>query len=186
MTKTDTIACLSVITATYPNLSLTEATVDAWAELLQDLPADVVRESVIHVLRSQKGAWWPTPGSVRQEAMRLLHQEWPSVDQAWGQVQRAIHRWGRSPGDQDWRLIPWSDVEQFFDPLVWRVVQSIGWVELCEGDPSILRGQFLRFYQAAQERVERDRLQGTALPSDTPVSLAQWSQSFGQGGSNYA
>lgn len=184
MTKTDTIACLSLITATYPNLTLTEATVDVWAELLHDLPTDTVRDAVMHVLRQQKGAWWPTPGAIRTMVRNMLAPQWPTPDRAWHQVTQAVRRYGYMQPQ-----VALASLE----PPVARVAQALGWQEICASENiGVLRGQFLKLYEFLRDADASDAATlGFALPqaesrsavaeNETPrvVDLATWSQQFG-------
>lgn len=179
MTRTDVMQCLLLITGAYPNLAITEVTVDAWSALLEDLPADTARQATVNILRQQTGSWWPTPGSIRQEVMRLLHGDWPSVDQAWGQVTQAIRRYGY--------MHPHEAIASL-DPPVAQVARALGWQDICEAEPGIIRGQFAKFYMDARSTAAKNPEQ-SALPVESPdtldnarvVELTQWASKFGKG-----
>ena len=152
---------LALVTATYPNLVLTRATIYAWHELLDDLPTDVLHRATVAVLRRQKGAWWPTPGAIREEAGFLMEQT-PPLDQAWGQVRRAVADFGYMRPDQALASL---------HPTVGRVAQAIGWQDICQAELGIIRGQFLRLYQSAL-----DDPHANPPPSDAVAGLgiASW------------
>lgn len=177
MTHDETRECLVLITGTYPNLTLTKATLEAWQTLLEDLPGNVVKQAVVQVLRQQTGSWWPTPGSVRQEAMRLLHGDWPSVDQAWGQVVSAIRQYGY--------MRP-AEALEHLDPPVAQVVRSLGWQDICEAEPGIIRGQFVKFYTDARSTAIHHQAAQPLIPvegKENPrrEALSAWLSGFGRG-----
>ena len=182
MTRDETRELLVLITGTYPNLKLTKATIDAWATLLSDIDAVVARSATVRVLRQQEGAWWPTPGAIIREATEIIEGSWPSVDQAWGQVMAAVRKWGY--------MNP-SAAMQDMDPRLARVVTALGWRDICEADPGVIRGQFIKLYTDARE-VHRKQGPAALPPSEShgltvirteqkTAALSQWAQVFGQG-----
>jgi hypothetical protein len=184
MTRDETALCLALVTYVYPKLTVTEGTLDAWTLLLEDLPFSEVKAAMVLVLRRQTGAWWPTPGEIRQAVCEVRPNRLPTADEAWGQVTQGIRRWGY--------MRP-RDAYSEMHPLVVRVVQNIGWQEICEANPDVIRGQFARFYTEARETATRQALAGSepalpASPSDAPSALAsdraslvaQWAARLGQ------
>ena len=176
MTHDETRECLVLITGTYPNLKLTKATLEAWHTLLEDLPGDIAKQAVIQVLRQQTGSWWPTPGSVWQEAMRLLHGDWPSVDQAWGQVTQAIRQYSY--------MRP-AEALASLDPPVAQVVRAIGFQDICEAEPGVIRGQFVKFYLDARSVTTQRQTAPPLIPVEDGMNprravISNWLSGFGQ------
>lgn len=175
MTIDETALILGQITATYPALRINRATIEQWHRLLQDLDYDQVRAATETVLRTQEGAWWPAPGAIRREVVRRHTPPTPSADVAWGQVLRAIQRWGY--------MQPQAALAEL-DPVVRRVTQAFGWQALCEGQADVVRGQWIRLYQSAQDDGERRQVSLAAgTVEDTPerTAMAQWLRHFGRG-----
>jgi hypothetical protein len=134
---------LAYVTAAVPQVAIPAQTAEVWWDLLGDLPYPVAAQAVRLVLARQRGAWWPSIGEIRETAMALQHPDWPSVDQAWGQVRAAVRRYGYYQP---------AEALATLAPPVREVVEAMGWTEICEADPDVLRGQFARFYQAARAR----------------------------------
>lgn len=176
MTQAEVAKCLTIITAAYPNLTLTEATIVIWADLLDDIPFDLGRKAIKRVLQRQTGTWWPAVGTVRQEALSLVRPGMPGVDEAWRQVTHAIRRYGYMQPEE---------ARNACDSAVSRMIDVIGWQSLCEGDPDVTRGQFIRLYQAAQSREIQDvhdhfGALGSADSYALPHVVSEWMQDFGK------
>ena len=139
MTRQDVVAILAYITATYPNLTASAATVTAWHDLLADLPAPAVYAAVKRVLQTQTGAWWPDIGTIRRWALAFAGTAVPSADAAWAAVQAAVDRYGYYQPDAALASLP---------PTVAQVARGLGWDQICLGDPGVVRAHFLRLYEA--------------------------------------
>jgi hypothetical protein len=150
MTRDETARILALVTATIPTLTCPPETVDAWHALLGDLPYVTVRQATLRVLARQTGAWWPTPGAIRQEAWALQAQSRPSAEDAWRQVMAAVLRYGREKPHEALASL---------DPPVRAAVQALGpwaWTSLCTGEEHTMRQQFLRIYGAMAEAATQD------------------------------
>ena len=182
MNREETALCLGLVSYTYPKLTVTEGTLDTWTLLLEDLPFDQVKAAMVLVLRRQTGAWWPTPGEIRQAVQELSPQRLPSVDEAWGQLVQGIRRWGYMRPQEAYAEM---------HPVVSRIARNIGWQDLCEAEGDVIRGQFARFYADALEHVTWDREREALTAGSTPDSLedgsplrraalANWLSGFGR------
>jgi hypothetical protein len=159
MTPDETRKVLAYCVTVLPSLRLPDEpqlsrVVAAWTDLLGDLPYPVVQQAVRAVLATQEGPWWPTPGAIRQAAARLTRPPVPAADEAWGLVQAAVARYGYMQPAEALASLP---------APVQAVVRAIGWLDLCTGDPDVVRGQFLRLYDAAVARSTRAALLPPAL-----------------------
>lgn len=118
---------------------------DVWCEMLADLPDDLLVAAVrSHLENSQ---WLPSIAEIRHAAVGLMRQASPasqSAIDAWGDVKQAIARVGsyNSP--------------EFVNPITARVVQRMGWREIClsEDPEAVVRAQFERYYNAEMMRAE--------------------------------
>ena len=182
MTREETGLCLALVTYTYPKLTVSEGTLDTWTLLLEDLPFDQVKTAMVMVLRRQIGAWWPTPGEIRQAVQELTPRRLPSLDEAWGQLVQGIRRWGYMRPHEAYAKM---------HPLVSRIARNIGWQDLCEAEGDVIRGQFARFYADAIEHAAWDREREALTAGSTPDSLedgsnprravlSHWLSGFGQ------
>ena len=154
MTAQEVAKLLAFITAVYPSIDIRQGTVEAWAELLGDLPYEVAVAGTKKVLAQQEYPTLPAVGKIRAACLDLTTPRLPTAMDAWGEVKRAISNHGYySP----------EEALASLSPPVAKVVRMLGWREIClSEEPEILRAQFRKAYEAV---VERDR--GMAqLPAD--------------------
>lgn len=118
---------------------------EVWLEMLGDLPADLLAAAVrSHIERSQ---WLPSVAEIRQAAVKLMRQGSPAQESAidaWGSVKREVRRVGS------------YGAPYFVNPITARVVQRMGWREIClsEDPEAVVRAQFERYYNAEMMRAE--------------------------------
>ncbi len=136
-------------------------TLEAWTLLMADLPADVTKRAVVDVLRTQQGAWWPTPGEIRARVAVLTGHDTPSAEEAWGLIMTAVRRYGWMQPREAIASLP---------SLVAAVASDIGWMELCESDPEIMRGQFRALWESRAQR-ERNRAARGEAPIAHPLPI---------------
>jgi hypothetical protein len=159
MTTADTRRLLAYCVTVLPSIRLPEEPqlsrmVDAWTDLLEDLPYPVVQQAVRAVLGTQEGAWLPTPGAIRQAAARLQAPPVPDAETAWGLVLEAVRRFGY------WR--PAEALASLPEP-VRTVAAHLGWDAICEANPDVLRGQWRAYYTAHVEAAARQAVVAPAL-----------------------
>jgi hypothetical protein len=140
MTREEVGTLLAYIAAALPAVQVAPETVRVWHDLLGDLPRDVAFAAVRRVLMTQRGSWLPAPGEIRAAAVALQSAPVPSADAAWGQVMAAVRQWGYYEPARALAAL---------DPPVRAVAEAIGWDALCQGDPDVVRGQFVRLYAEA-------------------------------------
>ncbi len=150
MKKTETIQLLAVISAAYPNMQVTEATVSIWHELLEDLDFNVALAAVKKLIL--ESPYPPAISDVRKRAMEIMTPPEEKIDaaEAWGEVEQAIRYFGS-----------YREVEALasMSPRVAKVVRWIGWREIClSEEPGVVRGQFLKMYQQVAEREQKEKL----------------------------
>jgi hypothetical protein len=153
VTRSECAKLLAYAAAAVPQARVPAQTAEVWWDLLGDLPYPVAAQALRRVLAEQRGTWWPAIGDIRAAAQELLDPGHPSVEQAWGQVQAAVRRYGYYQPDAALASL---------DPAVRAVAEALGWEAICLGDPDVLRGQFARYYTAHTNAADRAR----RLPAD--------------------
>jgi hypothetical protein len=131
--------------ATFPNANATAATGVMYVERLGSIPPEELEIVINECI--DRSEFLPTIARIK-EMHRQLHNPVP-VDGAqagWESVQKAILGVGT-----------WG-APKFKDPIVKRVVDSFGWLNLCLSENQMAdRAQFIKFYDAfaRQEADER-------------------------------
>lgn len=118
--------------------------VGAWGRLLGDLDQQTAVAAVESIAVDGE-RFAPQPGQIRARALELTTRESiPDVDVAWGEVTKAISRYGHTtPVGQ----IPWSH------PAIHGAVDALGWQRICAStDLMVDRAHFIRFYGKAHAR----------------------------------
>lgn len=122
---------------------------------LSDLSFDVARAAVDRSIKTSE--WIPTIALIRKEAGEVQGGSRRSGSEAWGDVMRAISRFGshRTPA--------------FVDPQVNEVVGIVTWRQICEADGRTLascRRTFIDTYDAINaDQRKRDQIAaGAAAP----------------------
>lgn len=157
MTINETARILAVIAAAYPRFQVDAEglTLNIWYEMLGDLDYEIVQVAIKKLML--ESPFPPAIADVRKIAAEITIPEEDRIDSAdaWGEVVRAIRRYGYY--DPDGAI-------QSMSNRTARVVQMIGWREICSCDePSVVRGQFLRMYEQVSNREKKDALMPVEL-----------------------
>lgn len=143
MKKSEAAKLVSVALVAYPAQGgkLSEAQqlqlVDVFADLLGDLTYEQCSAALRVLVQTKQ--WMPTVAEIRATVLELATGPGSAGGDAWGQVLKAIHRYGA------WRA-PGSDF-QFDDPITARCVESFGWRELCLSENATAdRARFVDLY----------------------------------------
>lgn len=158
MTKTETVKLLAVISAAYPNMQVTEATVEIWNELLGDLELNIALTAAKKLIL--ESPYPPTIADIRKRAVEVMTPPEDRIDaaEAWGEVQRAIRLYG---------YYREAEALQSMTPRTAKVVRLMGWREIClSEDLGVVRGQFMKMYQQTLDREQKGRLLPDALRND--------------------
>ncbi len=124
--------------------------VRSWQVVLADIPIEAAEALLVNIARSG-ASFPPPPGQIAAQVLAtrddLAGFTAPTADDAWAEVLRLVqsHGW--------YRGMPtvWSH------PAVEQVARSLGWDELCHGDPMVVRAHFLRLYPEAVRRHDATR-----------------------------
>lgn len=154
MTKLEAGKLVAMIAEMWAVPAWTEEQILLWAELLCDLDFDTTARAVKAMMQSQDAR--PTVAQIRREVAKAQQPKglFMPPDEAWAYVSQCFGTVGQ------YREFP--DLH----PLVKRVVDGIGWQEMCRSDNiDVIRGQFRMAYQALLERsvVETATSEGAAM-----------------------
>jgi hypothetical protein len=130
-----------------------------WAELMPDHDREEVWSAVKRLLVTSK--WLPTPAEILAVIDAARHGRRPGGAEQWSRVCDAIGAVGR------FRPAP-----AFRDPVTARVVDALGWRELCESENQVAdRARFIELYDRLATEAVEDRavaeVPGIARPALT-------------------
>ena len=182
--------CLAALETTYPNHFKQLADLDKmklaraiYHRVLADVNGALLEAATMQWL-STAHPFHPSPGELRDLALRLVECGEPSADEAWIEVLSAIKRVG------SYGLPQWSNER------IAQAVKAFGWFELCMTETDqlgIVRAQFMKIYEAQAKREHDDRLmlpetrrnvqQAQALiPDKAGYAVGQAARQLGAGG----
>ncbi len=143
--------------ACYPNAGLSPASVEAYAEMLRDLPFEsLLRAAQIHVYTSP---YFPTIAELRRLA---TNSNLPSAAEAWGEVLRAVREVGS------------YGTPSFSHPLISAAVHCLGWVEICRSEnPEAVRAHFFQIYEQLLSEAKKLEVLPTSLRSGVGTKLVR-------------
>ena len=154
MNKAEVAKLLAFVTAVYPNINIKNGTVEAWHEMLKDLPFNVALAATKKVIGEQEIPCVPAIGKIRAAATQLTTPQLPTSGEAWGEVKEAIRKYG---------FYRELEAMENLSPPVKQVVKWMGWREICMSEePDIVRAQFRKAYESQCSR-EKEMSQ---MPAD--------------------
>ena len=121
---------------------------DIWAQLLADIPADILRASALQHISESK--WFPAVSDLRDASARILYPRRQTAIEAWGEVRRAFGTVG------------YYGEPQFSDEVTAAVVDELGWRSLCMSECQ--EADRARFLQGYDERLKREKRDLITLP----------------------
>lgn len=146
--KVTVIRVLAVLQAAYPRFQPPPQTNSVYAELLADIPDDVLDAAAKH--RAATSKWFPSVAELRDAAGEIVARGAGvrSAEEAWINVQRAVQRfgWYGQPNGPE-NGYGWC-VPDMLSDLEKRAVEGLGgWKTLCESDNAVAdRAHFLKIY----------------------------------------
>jgi hypothetical protein len=170
MTEKEVVKLFVLLTAAYPRFDTfsdpekTRPVIKLWAEMLADIPYEVVEVAVKKFIL--ESSYPPTIAEIRKQAMEIATSPEDKIGsaEAWGEVERAIRLYG---------YYNEAEALKSMSPQTAKVVKYIGWREIClSEEPGVVRGQFLKMYEQLQERERKEAL----LPPDLKNEIQQISQ----------
>lgn len=128
-------------------------TVEVYQALLVDLPFQAAMAAVTAVAKTHRfPTVLPSVAEIREATLTLTHGARRPGGDAWGDVLRAVRRFGayRTPS--------------FDDPLVARAVAALSWREICTSENQAAdRARFVELYDQLAATARREIL--TGLPA---------------------
>ena len=155
MTYQEWMTISQVLRALYPNnrayLSAQDQ-IKVYYEMLKDLPSELVKACVLKHASTNK--FPPTVAELRDQI-----GFGDLAINGWGQVQKAFRIYGH------WRE---QEALDSLDPTTRRVVESLGWQNLCLSENTIAdRAQFIKAYTELAERERNEKM----LPAELREAL---------------
>lgn len=156
MTPQETKKLFMILMVSYPKFYPAEEkeklrlTIELWTEMLADVPFEVAQIATKKLIL--ESAFPPTISDVRKQIADITADPNNKIDPstAWGEVAKAIRIYGY-PRPQE--------ALESMSPRTRKVVESMGWQEICQAEQSgVVRGQFLKMYEAYSAREKQDAL----------------------------
>src|SRR5690625_1254124 len=145
MNKTEIIKLIRVLSANYrnfPEQGKEQDTVMLWESMLDDMDYDTGRAAVkAHIARSP---FPPTIADIRDSAVMLANRDSMDAIEAWGEVVKAIRKYGFYNQAEAMESLP-QEVREMVERFTWR--------ELCLSENiDTLRAQFRMAWETMQKR----------------------------------
>lgn len=152
MTPDDFRKGMAVLLATWPKEATTVETLTVYEQVTSHLDGDVWLGAVKQCVMTC--TFFPKPAELLAAAVSLTHGPQRTGLDAWGDVKRAIAKYGYyhppngasmlAVGGYDWT---------FEDALVGKVVAALGWRDLCLSENEMSdRARFIDAYETEQRR----------------------------------
>lgn len=180
MTKSETVQLFAIIKSLFPRddsfKNATKDMVDAWAEMLGDIPFDHAKAAVKAAVATSP--FPPSIAEIRDYATRLTAPKRLSADEAWGIASECIRKYGlqtrrTSPEIETVTVVRFGDpvsinpsgreYEAKFHcpPEVWKMLKHMGYADIVKSDnPDVVRGQFLKAWGAHDTEAKEQRVLG--------------------------
>lgn len=156
MTLQETKKLFAILMVSYPKFYPAEEkeklrmTIELWAEMLGDVSFEIVQIAVKKLIL--ESPYPPAISDVRKQIADITSNPDSKIDPstAWGEVTKAIRIYGY-PRPQE--------ALESMSPITRKVVESMGWQEICQAEQAgVVRGQFLKMYEAYSAREKQDAL----------------------------
>jgi len=147
MRKNEATRLLAVIAETWRGFEVTEGKAAIWSEML----ADVSLETALRAVKYLIAAGTPFPPAISEIRRAIVEMSAPpeyQIDalQSWLEASLVTEGYCEEEGIQK------------LSPLTREVVRALGWDTIREGDPEVVRGHFLKFFEMARERWLKEQM----------------------------
>ncbi len=133
MTKEETAMCLGLLSAGFPQVTVTRETASVYHEVLKDIDGQVALKAVKSLLATAE--WFPPPAIIRKKVAEILGVLAPSATDALTEIIGQVKIAGR------------DHLPTFSHPAIKKVVDAIGWREVCmSSNQEALRAHIFRLY----------------------------------------
>ena len=151
MTKSEAAGLVAIAIAAFPQYQERDMklTVQAWHQLLADIPFEVAKGALIKLLTVNK--FFPTVAELREAALKCT-TSLPTPEEAWEEVRKTL------TGDTYIKLKYKHEKPTFSRPEIEQAVNQLGLEDLLMSENiSYDRTQFLRFYETVRNRAIADK-----------------------------
>ena len=185
MTKKETVMLFGIIAALYPKddrFAHPDATMrDAWHEMLEDIPFDVVRSAI--KASAATSPYIPHISEIRDYATRLTGERRLTADEAWGVACEMLRTYGLNMVYKEGYVPAEEPPAKFGEPIkvapnpkeyeakrhcpkdVWEILEHLGYRDVYMSEnPDVVRGQFMRAWSNHDKEEYEKRVIGGVLP----------------------
>ena len=191
MTKSETVQLFAIIKSLFPRddsfKNATKDMVDAWAEMLGDIPFDHAKAAVKAAVATSP--FPPSIAEIRDYATRLTTPKRLTADEAWGIAQDVIRTYGtrtvlkegceeKPPEYSDatvdvitYRCVKRQpsvkeyEAKRHCPPEVWEMLERLGYANVVNSDnPDVVRGQFMKYWTGHDTEKKEERVFGAIVP----------------------
>ncbi len=154
----------AAIKSAYPtfNIMPDRYSIQLWYQMLCDIDFKVCETALQELIATQ--TYPPQIAEIRAKCAEYISPKMKDAGEAWGDVQRAIQKYGYYRADEALASLSGPTKE---------AVERMGFRELCLGDnPVANRAQFFKIYDAiAQRKINENRLPELVLKKKTEYML---------------
>lgn len=159
-----------ILTATQREMDRDQARV--FYELLNDIPPEIFRKSVLRWLQESERDFLPTIGQLRRYADEFQNGIIPHWSGEWRNVIRCIGPLGMRHKK--------VEAQKMLGPFTWKIVSRIGWDTLCDSEMlNVEKAMFRTIYESEMEyEMSRRRISpelhpvvGFAKPGERKATL---------------
>lgn len=130
---------LLTTSAAYPNFKLPPESFKVYTMMLEHLPVDVLKSSVLAAMK--ESSFFPSVHEIMKHSDSLLHPDLPAAGEAWGEAVTMMRFRGHS----------WDP--HFDNPVTQRCVEALGWCYLCMSTNQVAdRARFIELYDELARR----------------------------------
>lgn len=150
MTRNEIARILAIIAAAYPRFKVdTEGiTLNVWHEMLGDLDYNLAQMAVQKLI--YESPYPPVIADVRKQVVEVIEKDKTDAAMAWGEVTKAMSMYG---------MYKEKEALASMSEKTAKVVRAIGFREICMSEPpGVVRGQFMKMYEAFTEREKKEAL----------------------------
>lgn len=133
-------------------IEITKLQAEVYYELLGDLPMEVLRLACKRAVVEHRYHTLPPVGLLRELAVEIMEPRELEADEAWARLRGALARICYTMNVEEVR-----EIKATVPALAREVAERIGWNQIRDGKAEVVRGQFLRLYDA--RRAQRKRVE---------------------------
>jgi hypothetical protein len=161
MRKNEATRLLAVIAETWRGFEVSQGKATIWSEMLADVPLETALRAVKYLMACGS----PFPPSISEIRRAMVEMSAPpeyQIDalQSWLEASLVTEGYCEEEGMEK------------LSPLTREVVRALGWYTIREGDPEVVRGHFLKFFEMARERWLKEQMLPLEL-RPTPFELPE-------------